>query len=278
MIKSSLNVVVSAPVDIWPYSYPDNPKSSVLQFTGPDNQELYQRNLKNLPDTWIYREHSVEYNFNKDGLRMNKDLSAVESDYILFSGTSYGMGIGLSEHDRYSEKISEYLNMDFINHCGPTYSSKMQIIAFFNLLKTNNPLPKILIIEYAPSNGHTFYLDGNFICLYTNFLKHIKGYHDQVAAYKLLSNSNYFLNETHIHRNMLVGTCKRLGIKLIELSFQPNDKFVQENNIIPIDAEFKNGDINYYLARDVRVHNGNYSAHPGIGIHQEITNKILTYL
>jgi hypothetical protein len=74
---------------------------------------------------------------------------------------------------------------------------------------------------------------------------------------------------------MLIGTCKRLGIKLIELSFQINDRLLQDDTIIAIDSEYKNGDINYYLARDIRIHNGQYSGHPGKGIHQEITDKVL---
>jgi hypothetical protein len=277
-MKNSLNVVVSAPIDVWPYSYPDNPKSSILQFVGPDNEELYQRNLKNLSQDWIYRTKPVNYSFNSNKLRMKKDIKDVGDSYILFSGTSYTMGVGIDEESRFSEKVSEQAGLDFINFSGPTYSIKVQAISFFNLLKTNYKLPKVLVMEYAPEIGYTFYNNGNFVCTNTPFLKHLEG-HDKITnVYKSLLDTDFFIQEATLYRNMLIGTCKRLGIKFVELSFNTTDQFVIDNNIMAIDSEYKGHNISMELARDVRLHDGNYSAHPGTSIHQGISSQILKLL
>ncbi len=270
-----LNVIVPSEIDYWPYSYPDNPVSTTTEFAGPDSRELYERNLKYLPQDWIYRKTDIEYSFNSSRLRMNKDIENVDQSYILFSGTSYTMGVGIKEEDRFSEKISKQLNLDFINFAGPTYSVKIQTISFFNLLKTNLPLPKVLVVENAPEIGYTFYNNGNFVCANKPFLKHLQGHDTQADVYKTLLDTDFFFQEANIYRNMLIGTCKRLGIKMLEVSFNINDRFVTENGILSIDDEYKGVDISTELARDVRIHNGNYSAHPGTGIHQLITDRLL---
>lgn len=270
-----LDVVVPSSIDHWPYCYPDNPTSAVTKFAGPDSQELYERNLKYLPKDWLYRTKEVTYSFNSNKLRMKKDIQDIDQSYILFSGTSYTMGVGIDEDHRFSEKISKQLNLDFINFAGPTYSVKIQTISFFNLLKTNFNLPKVLVIEYAPEIGYTFYDRGNFVCTNKPFLKHLQGHDVYANTYKTLLDTDFFFQEANIYRNMLIGTCKRLGIKMIELSFNINDRFVTDNGILSIDDEYKGIDISTELARDVRIHNGNYSAHPGTGIHQKITDSLL---
>jgi hypothetical protein len=275
---SKLTVAVPSTIDAWPYVYVDSPQSQTLSYAGPDSEDLFLRNCKNLDTNWIYRNTPVDYHFNRHGLRMKKDIEQVDDAYILFSGTSYGMGIGIPENHRYSERISSHLNLDFINFCGPTFTTKMQVISFFNLLKTNYHLPKILVIEYPDHKGYTFYSNSNFICLYDSYLKHLTDYKNIEEIYKQCSSTDILFQESNIYRNMLLATCDRLGIKVIELSFHPNDQFTQENNILGIDAEYKEGDINTLLARDVRTHNGKYTGHPGTGIHNIITQKVLDQL
>jgi hypothetical protein len=273
-----LNVVIPALIDVWPYSYPDNPVSTTTQFAGPDSKELLERNLKYMPQDWIYRTKPVNYSFNSSKLRMKKNIEDVADSYILFSGTSYTMGVGIDEESRFSDKVSEQAGLDFINFAGPTYSIKVQAISFFNLLKTNYKLPKVLVMEYAPEIGYTFYNNGNFVCTNTPFLKHLDG-HDKITnAYKSLLDTDFFIQEAILYRNMLIGTCKRLGIKFVELSFNTTDQFVIDNNIMAIDSEYKGHNISLELARDVRLHNGNYSAHPGISVHQDISSQILKLL
>lgn len=273
-----LELVIPSPIDIWPYSYPDNPKSSNTLFAGPDSAELLERNLKYLPQDWIYRTKPVNYSFNSSKLRMKKNIEDVGDSYILFSGTSYTMGVGIDEESRFSDKVSEQAGLDFINFAGPTYSIKVQAISFFNLLKTNYKLPKVLVMEYAPEIGYTFYNNGNFVCTNTPFLKHLDGHNKITNAYKSLLDTDFFIQEATLYRNMLIGTCKRLGIKFVELSFNTTDQFVIDNNIMAIDSEYKGHNISTELARDVRLHNGNYSAHPGTSIHQDISSQILKLL
>jgi len=145
-----------------------------------------------------------------------------------------------------------------------------------NLLKSSFKLPKILIIEYPPSEGYTYYSDNQYKLCYNKHMP--KDENVYTTSYKCLSTTDFFVNEAIIYRNMLIGICKRLGIKFIELSFHKDDQFIINSEISCIDINSNNTDINYCYARDLRVHDGALTAHPGIGIHREVTDKILSIL
>ena len=141
-----LETVIRGELTKWPYVHPSMPSNISLNFYGADSEQLYKRNLKYNVD-WMYQTTSVTYNFNKQSLRMKKNLEDVEDDYIYFSGTSFGMGLGINESNRFSDLVSNKLNMDFINCAGPTYTIKAQFISFTNLLNSGYKLPKIFVIE-----------------------------------------------------------------------------------------------------------------------------------
>jgi hypothetical protein len=151
--------------------------NTAMQFYGTDSQQLFERNLK-YRTNWIYSDKEVTYHFNSDGLRMKKNLTEIDDNYILFSGTSYSMGIGLHEDDRFSNIVSNKLNLDFINCAGPTYSCKIQTINFFNLINSGYKLPKILVIEYAPEIGYTFYNDIKFSSLLYDVIIVLRSFSD----------------------------------------------------------------------------------------------------
>lgn len=257
----------------WPYTHPSMPSDTYLDYYGTDNQQLYERNLKYNLD-WIYVDKKVKYYFNKQNLRMDKNLEQVDNDYIYFSGTSYTMGIGINTEDRYSERVSHILNKDFINCSGPTYSIKAQFISFTNFLNTGYKLPKIFVIEYPPSYAYTYYNEEHFLFYYT---KNIPEQHNNyLTAYKELLNTDYYVNEALIYRDNIMGTCKRLGIKYCEISFHKQDIF--SKYLHTVDTDTNSDDINYCYGRDLRVDNGHYSGHPGIGIHKLASDAILNQL
>jgi hypothetical protein len=272
MVKLDLSVPCT--IDVWPYSHTSMEAGKQLDYYGTDSVELFERNKKQKRE-WIYNTKPVTYNFNSNGLRM-KELDKVADNYILFSGASVAMGIGVSQEDRYSDLISNQSNLDFINYAGPTYTIRMQTISFMNLLKSNFKLPKVLVVEYPPCEAYTYYTNNQYIFCYN---KHMPTESNEyTTAYKHLSTTDFFLNEASIHRNMLIGICKRLGIKFIELSFHKDDQFIINSEISCIDINSNNTDINYCYARDLRLQNGALTAHPGIGIHREVTDKILSIL
>lgn len=273
---AKLETKIERDIGTWPFIHPSMPRLKKLNFYGADSEDLYNRNLKYLPSDWIYTNQNIEYNFNSLNLRMRKDIRDVADQYILFSGTSFGMGVGINEDDRFSEQVSIQLDKDFINCCGPSFTIKAQSISFFNFLNTGLLLPKIFVIEYPPSYAYTYYSDNSFLFYYSKNIP--EGNANHLAAYRHLLETDFFLQESNLYRSMIKNTCTRLGIKFIELSFHKDDNFVTSNNIGTIHIKSNSGDINYCYARDIRHHEGQYAGHPGIGLHKEASTLILNSL
>lgn len=269
-MKIALNTVVELPLTHFPYRHESMVPNTVTKFYGTDSEQIFERNLKNRTN-WIYSTKEITYHFNSDGLRMNKNLEDVDDDYILFSGTSYTFGIGLADEDRFSNSVAKELNLDFINCSGATYSTKTQIINFFNLINSYK-LPKILVIEYPPASAYTFYVDNKFILCYG---KHMPTqYSDYINLYNSMNNLDFFIQESIMYQHMLHSICKKLNIKLIEITFDKSDIFTTTNVPNFIDINTNTGDINFCYARDYRLMNDSYTGHPGIGIHN-ITREII---
>lgn len=271
-MKIALNTVVELPLTHFPYRHESMVPNTVTKFYGTDSEQIFERNLKNRTN-WIYSTKEITYHFNSDGLRMNKNLEDVNDDYILFSGTSYSMGIGLREEDRYTDTVAKELNLDLINCAGPTYSCKIQVINFFNLLDSGYKLPKILVMEYPPYIGYTFYVKDKFVTCYG---KHLPiGYDKEIELYKNMDDTKFYYQEAVIYQHMIKSACKRLGIKLIEISFEKNDYFTQQNVSNIVDIDTNKSDLNFCYARDVRVLDNYYTGHPGIGIHNIAHTMVL---
>lgn len=279
-----LNAVVPHGLYDWPYVHTSMIKDSQLDFYGTDSESILRRNLRNMPETWIYRNLPITYKFNKAGLRMNKELEEVSSDYIMFCGTSYTMGMAINENKRFSNLVAEHVGLDFINNGGPTFTIKTHAISFFNFLKTNRPLPKILVLEYHKPGCYTYYSDDSYVHIHSSFgkLKHLpegKKYEGLVEAYKHLATTDYFTNEAHIYRNMIKITCEKLGIKFAEITFIDPEPFSIENNIPTVNMSSNIEDINYCFGRDIRVRpEGGYYSHPGVGLHKEASELIIAQL
>lgn len=265
-----LQTIIDYDLYSWPYVHSSMPSGSLIYFYGTDSKHLYEKNLKTLPNNWIYYNQPVIYNFNSLRLRMKKDIVDVQDEFIYFSGTSFTMGIGVDEDHRFSEIVSNHLLLDMINYAGPTYSIKLQVLSFFNFIK-NNKKPKILVIEYPPSNGYTFFENQKAITYYS---KHLPTTHYS-KVYNDLLNTDFLKSESIIYRNMLQILCRECNIKLLEISFNKKDPFVSSNMIIVNEDIIENQNINLRFGRDVLKHKDYYSGHPGIGIHQHVANEIL---
>lgn len=269
---SKLNTIIDFNLTSWPYIHDTMIPNQKLNFYGPDKFELYERNKKYQPNDWLYFKEEIVYNFNSIGLRMKKNIDNVNQKFMYFSGTSFTMGIGVNEEYRFSDLISKELSLDFINYSGATFTNKIQVLSFFNFLKTHHP-PKILVIEYAPSKAYTFFKNNKAI---SYFSKHIPNT-EYNEIYEEFLNNKFLENESFFYRNLLCVLCQQCNIKLIEISLNHDDLFVQNTDIEIINVNnFNHFDTNQRFARDLIKIDNDFSAHPGIGIHQYISNKILT--
>jgi hypothetical protein len=271
---NKIDTVITSDLTSWPFVHTSVEYNKTVKFYGPDNEKLYERNSRERSFDWIYHTEDVEYNFNKQGLRMKKDIEHVEEKYIMFSGASFTSGIGIREDRRFSELVSSRLGLDFINFSGPLYSIKLQALSFFNFLKTGFILPKILVLEYPPCTGQFFYSNGNFLLYSPDKSADRNQYPNYYSAYKKLSDTDHFVQESIIWQHIITTTCLKLGIKLIEVSFWHDDPFVQNQSISAVNLESNKEDINYCFGRDYLLGNG----HPGIGLHKEMSDVIINLL
>lgn len=266
-----LETIISHNKNSWPYTHSTMLPNLFDRFYGPDCKSLYERNLKYAPEDWIYRDKDVTYKFNSSGLRMSKEISEIKDDFIYVAGGSFSMGIGVPEEKRFGDLIAKDLNLDVINHSGPTYSTKIQLLSFLNFLKYNKK-PKILIIDYPPSFAHYSYIEDKTTITYAS--KHIPDTKYNNLFNEMLNTPEFLKNESSLNRLMLQNICAINDVKLIELSFRSDDPFVVENNIYYPDLESIT-DINFRFGRDLMKISDNYSGHPGIGVMELVRKDLL---
>jgi hypothetical protein len=90
-------------------------QNQIEQFTGGDSKNQFERHLITQPDDWYYRNTAITYQFNDNGHRC-KNIEDVDLDnYILFTGCSHTMGIGLELEKTYPYLVSKRLGYDYYN-------------------------------------------------------------------------------------------------------------------------------------------------------------------
>ena len=85
------------------------------EFTGSDNQELFNENLRTMPEDWYYRTAKVTYKRNAWGHRCKPITDINVDNYILTTGCSLTEGVGLEIQNTYTHVLAEKLNCDYYN-------------------------------------------------------------------------------------------------------------------------------------------------------------------
>lgn len=262
---AKLDTIIAFDTDTWPYIHSSMIPNNVSMFYGPDSEKLYQRNKKYQNSDWIYKNKDIKYNFNSLGLRMSNEVDLTNS-VIYFSGTSYTLGIGLAEEDRYTNIISKELDISMLNYSGPTYSIKLQVVSFFNFVNLYG-LPTSACFEFPPAHGYTFFTDTQAITFSGSHRPEDK----YTKAFEILETNTTFLeNEAKLYINMLKVFCKTNKVPLTMFSY-----FHTTLPIIHIDINLLEiTDINERFARDICKQNGTTAGHPGTGVHKHTANLL----
>ena len=256
----------------WPIVHTSMTSSTRMEFYGTDNQEDYLKNLEIQPLDWIYRNKNISYNFNSQGLRMDKDLKDVSDQYFIAFGCSHTLGVGIPEIETWPALLSSMTGIDYINAGIAGYSVKLAAINFFNMLATNKILPKAVAFAWPSSIRTCFYENGEFLFCLPRFTP--EEFPKIEDVYKKILQTDILENEAVFYRNMVRSTCQRLNIKYAEISFDDRDNFAVSLDIPIIESDDK--DINYYYARDLRPYaNGEIFGHVGLGLHKMAAEKIL---
>ena len=263
-IKTRLNTSILYKKTDWPYQHDSMIPNTSSNYYGPDNERLHERNKKYQDSSWIYNNKEINYNFNSLGLRMSNEVDLTK-DLIYFSGTSYTLGIGVDEKDRYTDILSKELGTPMLSYAGPTYSTKLQVISFFNYVNLYGA-PKSACFEFPPAHGYTFFTD-HFALTFTGSHRPKCNY---VEPYELLERTEFLQNEAEIYVNMLEVFCKTNNIPLTMFSYFPTTLPIIRINIDLLGIE----DNNEKFARDICKQNGTISGHPGIGVHKHTADVL----
>jgi len=89
--------------------------SVVESFIGTDTEESFTAHLTTQPNDWYYRNCSITYEFNNLGHRCKNLDDIDQSNYILFTGCSNTVGIGLELEKTYSYIVADKLGCDYYN-------------------------------------------------------------------------------------------------------------------------------------------------------------------
>jgi hypothetical protein len=119
-----------------------------MNFIGGDSEEQLIENSKKQSPDWYYNTAELVYSFNNQGHRC-KNIEDIDQDnYILFTGCSHTMGVGLELEKTYPHLLSTELGMDYYNLAMP--GTGMDTVEY-NLLTwffKMNKKPKMIVIQW----------------------------------------------------------------------------------------------------------------------------------
>ena len=84
-------------------------------FSPPDNQDLFEKNLREQPQDWVWRSCSVTYTLNSQGFRCGEFEDLDWSNSVLVFGCSNTFGIGVDDSDTWPAKLSRVIMKSVIN-------------------------------------------------------------------------------------------------------------------------------------------------------------------
>lgn len=119
-----------------------------LEYINGDSEEQYKHNLKSQPDDWYYIDKTISYSYNNQGHRC-KNIDEIDLDnYILFSGCSHTMGVGLELEKTYPYIVSKKLGCDYYNMAIPASGPDVVQHNILNWYYSIPQKPKLVIIQW----------------------------------------------------------------------------------------------------------------------------------
>lgn len=169
-----------------------------LKFSGSDNEERFNKNLKTQSEDWYYRNADITYDYNENGHRC-KNISEIDLDnYILFSGCSHTEGTGLELEKTFPYLVSTTLGMDYYNLAlGGSGTDVMtyNLVAWINTVKKP---PKAVVIVWTYENRFLSILDDNNVELHQ-----VSGPYNDLSRFMALGQqTGYFSSKKELSKRM----------------------------------------------------------------------------
>jgi hypothetical protein len=133
-----------------------------LDFSGSDNIQLFEQNLKTQPEDWYYRTHEVKYTLNSLGYRTKEfdDIDWKES--IVIFGCSYVFGVGVTDKHTISYFLEQLSGRPVINMGIGGSSIQTALHNSIILNDSKYPTPKAVVHMITGLNRYQLY-GGNSI-------------------------------------------------------------------------------------------------------------------
>ena len=130
-----------------------------LDFVGGDSKERFTKNAPNQSPDWYYHNKELTYSFNHQGHRSKNFKDIDQDNYILFTGCSHTMGVGLELEKTYPYIVSKELGVDYYNLAVP--ATGIDVVEY-NLLTwffTVTKKPKLVLLQWP---DHSRYIEYDF--------------------------------------------------------------------------------------------------------------------
>jgi hypothetical protein len=233
-----------------------------LHFYCTDNEENYKKHNK---QGWQYYNTAkqLEYNFNSLGYR-TKELSSLDSDYILVFGCSYTEGVGLYEHEIWCNKIAQLHDLNVINLAKAGTGPDVIALNTQLFIKNKFKLPKCVVVQWPNSTRKSFaYIEPEGLRLEDrNVNNWVPGTNSDSDWYfnRWLIEEGQMHYENLYHLHSVNNIWNTLGIPIHNWSFGdfqiPYDKSIMQNVTLHTTDR----------ARDM--------AHDGPGVHDQVVEQI----
>lgn len=135
------------------------------KFACGDDYQLFEYNLKSMPNDWIWRTKKINYTLNSQFYRAPEWKDIKWNDSYLFFGCSFVFGIGIDDKDTSSFHLSNMLNAPVINLGMPASNPTVQWINSTILVK-NNIKPKGVIYLWPSINRTSRFADEHCVVNY----------------------------------------------------------------------------------------------------------------
>lgn len=136
------------------------PIGFVSGWYGGDDKDTFIQNRAEQPADWYYLDKKIEYYFNFNGHRC-KELEYIDlSNYILFSGCSHTVGVGLELKKSYPYLVSNTLGCDYYNLAMAGTGIDVTLFNIITWISVTKQIPKAIVIQIPDSTRSLVSFDG----------------------------------------------------------------------------------------------------------------------
>lgn len=147
-----------------------------VEWHSTDQETLFEKNLKNSNDDWVYRKKKIYYNFNSDGYRCPEWQDINWLDSIVLIGCSYTLGVGLADEDTVSSQLQKITGHPTVNLGVGSSSNHLMLFNSLRLIDQRIH-PKAVIVLYSDVSRFTHISKDYAIRHYGNWIYPTHAHH-----------------------------------------------------------------------------------------------------